>query len=138
MSGVTSPRAVVESLLKGIENREWSELSELYDENVVIEHPFNVPEPSTIDGKAALHAHFTRAPSRPFGLSVHNLLIRATDDPEVVVAQYDYQITLPGKTVEVANILVVRVRNGLIVHSTDYHNHAVVQALAAEATTPTP
>jgi ketosteroid isomerase-like protein len=133
MSGVTSPRSVVESLLKGIENREWAELSALYDENVVIEHPFNVPEPSTINGKAALHAHFTAAPTRPFGLTVHNLVVRDTDDPEVVVAQYDYRISLPDKTVEVANILVVRVRNGLIVHSKDYHNHALVRALAEEA-----
>jgi ketosteroid isomerase-like protein len=80
-----------------------------------------------------LHAHFTRAPSRPFELSVRNLVVRTTDDPEVVVAQYDYLITTSTKTVEIANILVVRVRDGLILHSKDYHNHAAVRALAEEA-----
>jgi ketosteroid isomerase-like protein len=133
MSDVASPRAVVENLLKGIENRDRSELSALYHEDVLIEHPFNVPEPSTIKGKAALHAHFTGAPTRPFDLSVRNLVIRTTDDPEVVVAQYDYLITTPAKTLEVANILVVRVRDGLILHSKDYHNHAAVRAIAEEA-----
>jgi uncharacterized protein len=130
MTESVSPRTVVENLLKGISNRSWAELSALYDENVVIEHPYNVPEPSQVNGRAELHERFQGAPSRPFDLVAHNVVIRETDDPEVVVVQYDYTITgkATGKTFETANILVVRVRDGLIVHSKDYHNHAALRA----------
>jgi ketosteroid isomerase-like protein len=97
---------------------------------VVIEHPYNVPEPTQVNGRAELHARFQSAPTRPFDLVAHNIVIRSTDDPEVVVAEYDYTITAKatGKTFETANVLVVRVRDGLIVHSRDFHNHAVLTA----------
>jgi ketosteroid isomerase-like protein len=125
MAETASPRTVVENLLKGITNRSRTELSALYAEDVVVEHPFNVPEPTRINGRAELHERFTQASDRPFEMSVHNVVIRETDDPEVVVVEYDYLITITttGQTLETANILVVRVRDGLIVHSVDYHNH---------------
>jgi uncharacterized protein len=135
MSESASPRTVVENLFKGMNNRSWTELSVLYAEDVRVEHPFNVPEPSAVEGRAELHERFSAAATRALELTVANVVIRETDDPEVVVAQYDYQIAInAGKTFESANILVVRVRDGLIVHSKDYHNHHAMMAAIEEVT----
>jgi uncharacterized protein len=121
---------VVENLLKGIENRSWEELSALYAEDVVVEHPFNMPSPTRIVGRAELHERFATAPLLSLEMSVRNMVVHETADPEVVVVQYDYliKVSTTGKTFETANVLVVRVRDGLIVHSTDYHNHAAMHA----------
>lgn len=131
MSQPASPREVVENLIKGFENRAWGELSALYDENAVVEHPFNVPEPTRVEGRAALHERFLGASTRPFEVTPSKVVVFQTDDPEVVVVQYDYTVTVKttGKTLLTPNILVVRVRDGLIVHSVDYHNHAAFAAL---------
>jgi ketosteroid isomerase-like protein len=125
---MSSPRTVAASLIKGIENRSWTELSALYDENVVVEHPFNRPSATRIEGLADLTAHFAAAPTHKVDLVPHDVVIRETDDPEVVVVQYDYTITAKetGKSMETPNILVIRVRDGRITHSVDYHNHAAL------------
>lgn len=122
---MASPREVVESLIRGISEGTWDKLSLLYAEDAVVEHPYAVSGPSRIEGRAVLHERFAGAIARPFELSAHNLVIRQTDDPEVVVAEYDYKVRVPqsGEEFETANLLVVRVRDGLIVHSRDYHNH---------------
>jgi uncharacterized protein len=132
---VASPREVVESLIRGLSEGTWEELSQLYAEDAVVEHPYAVQGPSRIEGRAVLHERFMGAIARAFELSAHNLVVRQTDDPEVVVAEYDYEIRVPktGKVFETANVLVVRVRDGLIVHSRDYHNHHAIAALVDAA-----
>src|SRR5687767_4305450 len=132
---VASPREVVESLIRGISEGTWNELSQLYAEDAVVEHPYAASGPARIEGRAVLHERFTGALARAFELSARNLVIRQTDDPEVVVAEYDYEIRVPenGKVFETANVLVVRVRDGLIVHSRDFHNHHAIAAAVAAA-----
>jgi ketosteroid isomerase-like protein len=132
---MASPKEVVESLIRGISDGTWDELSKLYAEDAVVEHPYAVPGPSRIEGRAVLHERFSGAIARTFELSAHNLVVRQTDDPEVVVAEYDYEVRVPetGKVFETANVLVVRVRDGLIVHSRDFHNHHVIAAAVSAA-----
>ncbi|MBP2320077.1 ketosteroid isomerase-like protein [Kibdelosporangium banguiense] len=131
---MTSPREVVEKLIKGLSGGAWDELAQLYAEDAVVEHPYAESGPSRIEGRAVLHERFMGAYVRPFELSAHNLVIRQTDDPEVVVVEYDYEVRMPktGKGFRTANILVVRVRDGLIVHSRDFHDHRAFAA-AVEA-----
>ncbi|TCO62455.1 nuclear transport factor 2 family protein [Actinocrispum wychmicini] len=131
MSQPASPREVAESLSKRFRNRSWAELSELYDENAVVEHPFALPQPMRTEGRAALHERFLSAPTRPFEMSWSAEVIYQTDDPEVVIMQYDSTLTAKegGKTVTGANLLVIRVRDGRIVHSVDFHNHAAFATL---------
>jgi ketosteroid isomerase-like protein len=59
------------------------------------------------------------------------MVVRATADPEVVIAEWDYevQVTSTGRSSRVSNIQVSRVRDGKIVESRDYHNHAAMAAL---------
>ncbi|MET0136692.1 MAG: nuclear transport factor 2 family protein [Kibdelosporangium sp.] len=125
-----SPKAVVESLVAGLIDRERTGLSLLYAEDAVVEHPFAVSGPVRIEGRAALHERFQSSRARSFTFTVHDVVVRETDDPEVVVVEYDYEIELSeaGKQLRISNILVVRVRDGLIVHSKDFHDH---HALAA-------
>nr|CTQ95784.1 hypothetical protein [Kibdelosporangium sp. MJ126-NF4] len=130
-----SPREVVERLIAGISTGNWDDLSQLYAEDAVVEHPYAVGGPGLIEGRAVLHSRFAGARERPFTLTAHNLVVRQTEDPEVVVAEYDYHVDLPtaGEKFETANVLVVRVRDGEIVHSRDFHNHhALVKLFDAQ------
>jgi len=68
------------------------------------------------------------AMARRFRLEPRNVVIRETNDPEVVVGESDDHATLKsdGRSFVVANVIVVRARNGQIVASRDYRNHAVI------------
>jgi ketosteroid isomerase-like protein len=62
------------------------------------------------------------------GLSLiaRNVVIHETADPEVVIAEFDYAITGKEGTVTAANIQVLRVRDGLITATRDYHDHLAI------------
>ncbi|MFD0534481.1 nuclear transport factor 2 family protein [Actinomadura luteofluorescens] len=53
------------------------------------------------------------------------MLVHDTGDPEVIVAEfgYDGRVTASGRAFRVANIQVLRVRDGLIAETRDYHDH---------------
>ena len=80
-------------------------------------------------GRDAIREHFAAASRAQLRLQVRNLRVHETTDPEVVVAEYDYGIDTDGRSAIVANIQVMRVRDGLIVESRDYHDHARLAAL---------
>jgi uncharacterized protein len=116
-----TPTQVFQRLSAGIGSGDWSELHLLYAEDAEVTMPFLRPEPGRIRGREQIRQHFTRSAGlislRPAGVRVFR-----TDDPEVVVAEYDYET---GGT-RLANIQVLRVRAGLIVESRDYHDHAAI------------
>jgi uncharacterized protein len=64
-------------------------------------------------------------------LEVRNMVVHQTADPEVAVAEWDYDgvVTATGRTFRVSNVQVSRVRDGRIVASRDYHNHAFMVAV---------
>jgi ketosteroid isomerase-like protein len=88
-----------------------------------------LPEPLRIVGKDALRTHFAGAPAG-IALVATNVIVRQTDDPEVVVAEWDYAVNGRGA---LSNVIIMRVRDGLIVASRDYHNHAAIGSLASAA-----
>jgi ketosteroid isomerase-like protein len=111
---MATPVDVVTELLRRINDGRWVELADLYAEDVLVEHPLRR---TRVDGRKALRERFARlgtATLRAFDVTVHE-----TTDPEVVVAEYQYE----GAGFTSANVQVVRVRDGLIVHSRDYHDH---------------
>jgi uncharacterized protein len=57
-------------------------------------------------------------------------VVHDTGDPEVVIAEFDYdgQVTTTGHSFRVANVQMLRVRNGKIVSSRDYHDHLAIAA----------
>jgi uncharacterized protein len=56
-------------------------------------------------------------------LVAHDIVVHDTADPEVIVAEFDYDITGAEGSVTAANIQVLRVRDGLIRATRDYHDH---------------
>jgi len=126
MSEALSPREVFHKLLEGITAGRFAELAELYAENAVVETVFEPVGPRRFEGRAVLEERFAMVSVHsPVELSATDVVIRETDDPEVIVAEWNYQVhhRVTGRDFEVANIQVLRVRHGLIVSSRDFHDH---------------
>lgn len=126
MSETRSPREVFQKLLEGITTGRFSELAELYAEDAVVETVFEPVGPRRFEGRAVLRHRFAEvAAHSPVQLTARNVVIRETDDPEVIIAEWDYHVhhRVTGRSFEAANIQVLRVRDGLIVTSRDFHDH---------------
>jgi ketosteroid isomerase-like protein len=128
---MTTPRDVFDALSDGISERRFGELSALYAEDTVVEHPQAVPRPTRLTGRDALHERFTGALAGAYRFKRENVVVHETTDPEVIVAEYDYdaESVETGRTTTTANIQVLRVRDGLIVHSRDYHDYLRLAAI---------
>jgi ketosteroid isomerase-like protein len=125
-----SPRQVFERQLQCIAARDWPSMAALYADDALIDLPFNLPVPLQIKGRQQLEARNAAAHDLPLELTPNNVVIHETIDPEVIVAEFDYsgRVTTTGATFRAANVIVMRVHNGKIVASRDYHNHAVISA----------
>jgi ketosteroid isomerase-like protein len=123
---MATPADVVGELLRRINDGRWTELVDLYAEDVLVEHPLRR---TRIDGRKAVGERFARLGTattlRAFDVTVHE-----TVDPEVVIAEYQYE----GAGFTSANVQVVRVRDGLIAHSRDYHDHLRMAAARGDVT----
>jgi ketosteroid isomerase-like protein len=128
MSVSASPRQVVEALMHGISNGAWGNLHTWYADNAVVEYPFALPAPMRLEGIQAIKKYFAAAATSPLKLQLRNMVVHETSDPEVVVAEWDYdgQVTTTGRSFQVSNIQVSRIQGGKIVLSRDYHNHVVL------------
>jgi ketosteroid isomerase-like protein len=117
--------------MNGIADRAWERLHELYAHDAIVEHPFALPSPTRTAGRDAIRQHFTSFAAAPLKLEVRNMLVHQTADPEVAIAEWDYDgvVTGTGRNFRVSNIQVSRVRGGKIVASRDYHNHAFMAAV---------
>jgi ketosteroid isomerase-like protein len=111
-----------------VTGRGWDSLPALYAEDTVVDHPMAIPAPTRIAGREGIRRHFDMARGLPLELSARNVVVHETTDPEVIVAEFDYdgRITTTGRTFTIHNIFVLRVRDGLIVESRDYANHLVL------------
>jgi ketosteroid isomerase-like protein len=129
-----SPRAVVEQLLTAVCEQRWDALPALYAENTVVTHPLQLPRPTRLEGRDAVSAHFAEAENLPITLQARNVVVHETVDPEVVVVEYDYlgRVTTTGHAFQIGNVLVMRIRDGLIVTSHDYANHAAFAAVLGQ------
>jgi ketosteroid isomerase-like protein len=123
MSEPISPRAVFERLSQGISEGRWHDLADLYAEDAVVDQPFVSTAPGRIEGRETIRAHFAGAAGMELSLVARNVVVHETADPEVIVAEFDYDITGRAGSVTAANIQVLRVRDGLITATRDYHDH---------------
>jgi ketosteroid isomerase-like protein len=118
------PRAVFERLSRGISEGRWHDLADLYAEDAVAEQPLAVaPAPARIEGRETIRAHFAGAERMGLRLTARNVVVHQTTDPEVIVAEFDYDIVTGEGTFTAANIQVLRIRDGLILATRDYHDH---------------
>lgn len=128
-----TPRQVAEKLVTGISQGRFEEVPKLYAEDCVVEVPYATGGVAPLlEGGAAIREHFSHADAMPLRLRARDLVVHETEDPELVVLSWDYEVTATttGATATVANVQFLRVRDGLIVHSRDFHDHARFAALA--------
>jgi uncharacterized protein len=111
---------------------------EFYAPDAVMEAPFAPPgAPSRLEGRDQILAMSVALDqARPEGMELvreeSNLVVHETTDPEVVIAEVDAKVSVPGsdQRLDVRQVHVVRIRNGRIVHIKDYyagHSAAFVQ-----------
>src|SRR5689334_10197512 len=117
--------------MRGIADQSWAGLDALYAEDAVVEHPFALPSPRRSEGREAMRQHFAALAAAPLKLQIRSWTVHTTSDPEVVIAEWDYDgvVTTTGRTFGVSNVQVSRVRAGKIVASRDYHNHTLMAAV---------
>ncbi|WP_405020398.1 nuclear transport factor 2 family protein [Kitasatospora sp. NBC_00070] len=135
MSETLSPREVFRKLSEGITAGRYTELAELYAEGAVVETVFAPVGPRRFEGRAVLAERFAQvAADSPVRLTATNVVVRETEDPEVIVAEFDYLVhhRVTGRDFSAGNIQVLRVRDGLIVSSRDYHDHLALAVAGGE------
>ena len=122
-----NPFEVVEEVRRMVAGeREAGTFAELFAEDGVMEYPFAPPgQPRHLRGREAVRQHFAAR-----GAGARNLLemdgvdvlVRGTDDPEVVVTQIEHhgRSLATGEAYRFRALGVIRVRDGLIVSYEDY------------------
>jgi ketosteroid isomerase-like protein len=121
-----SPREVFLALVNGVADGRWEELPRLYAEETDVVHPFDPLRGPALRTRGELREHFRPAGDGPRPRRrVANITIHETADPEVIVAEFEYQGAMAGSGEPYAlpGIFVLRVRDGEIVSSRDYFDH---------------
>src|SRR6266566_201636 len=127
MAEPLSPREVFLELVHGVAEGRSDDLPRLYAEQTHVVHPFDPLRAAPLRTRDALRQHFT--PRASGGRELHrkpaNIIIHDTSDPEVIVAEFEYQGTVAGtdEAFSLPCIFVLRVRDGEIVESRDYIDH---------------
>lgn len=126
MDRTLSPREVFLALVNGVAEGRWDELPSLYAERTDVVHPFDPLRGPALRSRDELREHFRPADdSHRLHRRVANIAIHETTDPEVIVAEFEYQGTVAdtGEPFAQPGIFVLRVREGEIVSSRDYFDH---------------
>lgn len=125
---VPTPREVFTALAGLLSAGRWDEVAALYAEDAVAELPFALPVPDRVEGRATLHERFTALGAGNLEMVVENIRVHETADPEVIVAEFETRgkSLTTGRAFHLANIQVLRVRDGLIAHTRDFHDHAAL------------
>jgi uncharacterized protein len=126
MAQPRSPEEVFLALVNGVAEGRWEELPGLYAEQTDVVHPFDPLRQPALRTRDELREHFGPAGAGPrLAHRVANVTIHQTTDPEVIVAEFEYQGTDAdtGEPYALPGIFVLRVRDGEIVSSRDYFDH---------------
>ncbi|AQZ66860.1 unnamed protein product [[Actinomadura] parvosata subsp. kistnae] len=122
-----SAREVAERFLGVAAGGDLAALADLYSEDSVIELPFAPPGiPARFEGREGHRARFGRAATVVRHERVANVVLHESTDPEVVIVEYDLHghVLSSGQPFTRSYVMVMRVRDGLIVHSRDYADPA--------------
>ncbi|MBQ0854766.1 nuclear transport factor 2 family protein [Streptomyces sp. NPDC057620] len=130
-NAVRDPREVFELLLKSLADRDLTTAAGLYADDAVVRQPFAKPAEVVLTGRPEIEQHFAVFGAAPITLSPQNIEVHETTDPQVVVGEWDNTVTrtTDGTTVTTHNIAVFCVRDGRVVWSRDYHDHAALAGL---------
>jgi ketosteroid isomerase-like protein len=104
--------------------------ADLLSEDVLLEWPFASPDlPRQMHGREEVRRLLTPVQAVAIGSIAkrenNTAVVHETTDPEVLIAELNADVTLEnGETFHNTLVHVVRVRDGEIVHFTDYFNSA--------------
>ncbi|WP_432942433.1 nuclear transport factor 2 family protein [Kribbella sp. CA-253562] len=123
-----TPADVFLRLVHGVAAGDYAALPDLYAEQTDVRHPMAPGGDRPLLSRDALRAHFTGtgpAVAQTIEFRPDNIRIHQTEDPEVIVAEFEYAGVRPadGATFRVPCVFVLRVRDGEIVQSRDYVDH---------------
>jgi ketosteroid isomerase-like protein len=98
--------------------------AELLAEDVVVETPFSPPGMRRFEGRDAWLEFYRSRPLPIRFAEFRELSIRETDDPEVIVVEYELvgTVTTTGMDASATFIAVLRVGDGLIEHWREYQD----------------
>jgi uncharacterized protein len=136
MSESSRHTEVFHRLVQAVAARRQSEIvDDCFAEDVVVEHPFMVPEPTVLRGRDQLRERMVSLRTLPITMEVNDIIVHETSDPDVIVGEFQSRITSKqtGKQATTRNIMVMRFRDGKIISSRDYHNHALIAELAGSS-----
>ena len=127
-----NPSDVFISLVTGVASQKWQELSKLYAEQTDVRHPMSRTAAPLLS-REAVERHFAAAGAAVTGklrFAAENIRIHVTADPEVIVAEFEYRgaNVKSGAKFVCPCVFVMRVRDGLVVESRDYVDHAAFAA----------
>ncbi|MEU7678482.1 nuclear transport factor 2 family protein [Micromonospora taraxaci] len=126
MARPLGPREVFLALVNGVAEGRWDELPNLYAEQTHVVHPFDPLRAPALRTRDDLREHFRPTDAAPrLHRRAADITIHETTDPEVIIAEFEYQGTVAdtGEAFALPGIFVLRVRNGEIVSSRDYLDH---------------
>ena len=107
--------------LQNGDHSQVDKLAEFYAEETHVRHPLAPLGDTPLLSREALRQHFAAAESAgPAGIRVEDVRVHQTTDPEVFIGEFTYRRDA-GRAVP--NVIVFRIRDGLIVESRDYIDH---------------
>jgi len=120
-----NPREVLARYHQAMRDKSADGLAELYARDAVHEFPFTTPGfPPRYTGREEVRAGYRAAwGASPVRVEeIRDVVVHETRDPEVIVAEHTVVASVPGGEggVSVPGLLVLRVRDGLLVHVRDY------------------
>ena len=133
-----TPREVAELVRRMVKGDEGIVFADLFAPDGVMEYPFTRPGDELIlRGQEEIRAFFKgrEAIRAQFEVGEVSSVIYETDDPEVVITQIDHRGFSRATSADyhVHALGVIRVRDGKIVHYTDYMNPLVIAQLTGQA-----
>ncbi len=135
MTSDRTPREVFLALVDGVAAGRWAELPDLYADRTHVVHPFHPLRPAPLRTRDELREHFTPTEGDPrLDRRAVNITVHETADPEVIVAEFEYQGTNldTGEPFTQPAIFVLRVRDGQIVESRDYFDHVTAARIRGQ------
>jgi ketosteroid isomerase-like protein len=102
-------------------------------DDFVMRLPF-VPEgiPSEFPGRATAQAALAGSARNRSRLMLHDLILRRTDDPELVLATARGEATMAsGKPYRNQYVILIRIREGTVIEHTEYLNPLAIMAASS-------
>ncbi|MEV0401695.1 nuclear transport factor 2 family protein [Actinoallomurus sp. NPDC050550] len=116
--------AVYDRIRRAVLDGSPDDYADLYAADAVLKFPFTAPGfPRSLHGREEIRAHLRAAFGRAVRIEeFRDVVVHETTDPDVIVAEHAIvgAATASGLPCSIANLLVLTIRDGHIVHQRDY------------------